>query len=297
MAPWPRLLEGGWLRLRWSIVLGLVLVVLGPLAPAAAASRHPYYLAVGASESLGVQPTFLHPRGLPTDRGYANDLVVLERQRWPGLRLVKVGCPGLTVPEALQGGGRCRFPEGTELATATHFLDTHRGSTVLVTVDLGFNDIRPCLARFIVDQSCVRQALSGIRASLPVVLSRLVAAAGRGTHIVGLRHNDPYLADAGRRATERFADDAQAVFGALNAELQRIYARSGVITADTPREFNEQIRRVVGPGNPGAQGVCAVTWMCAAPPLGPNLHPNTTGYHLIADSIASALDHALGPPR
>jgi lysophospholipase L1-like esterase len=285
------------LRLRWSIALGLMLVVLGPLAPAAAAFHHPYYLAVGASESLGVQPTFLHPRGLPTDRGYANDLVALERRRWPGLVLVQVACPGLTVPEALQGGGRCRFPEGTELATATHFLDGHRDSTVLVTIDLGFNDVRPCLARFRVDQSCVRRALSGIRSSLPVLLGRLVAAAGRGTHIVGLRHNDPYLADAGRRTTEQFADDAQAAFAALNTELQRIYTRSGVITADTPHEFNQQVRRVVGPGSPQAQGVCALTWMCAAAPLGPNLHPNSSGYHLIADSIASALDRALGPPR
>ena len=35
--------------------------------------------------------------------------------------------------------------------------------------------------------------------------------------------------------------------------------------------------------------VCALTWMCAAPPLGPNLHPNDAGYRVIAGALADAL--------
>jgi hypothetical protein len=35
--------------------------------------------------------------------------------------------------------------------------------------------------------------------------------------------------------------------------------------------------------------VCALTWMCTAPPLGPNLHPNDTGYHVIAGALAADL--------
>lgn len=288
---------GGLLRFRWSVVLALTFFLVGPLVPAAASGgAGPYYVAIGASESLGVQPTSLDPHGQPTDHGYANDLLSLERRRWPGLRLVQIGCPGLTVPQAVDGGGRCRFAGGSELATAVAFLRSHRDSTVLVTVDLGFNDLRPCFERFAVDQRCVKVALAGIETTLPVVLGRLVAAAGPQAHIVGLRHNDPFEADAARRPTEQFSDVTAAVLSELNQELQAIYSRSRVLTADSPRAFSEAVRRMVSAGSPGARGACALTWMCVKPPFGPNLHPNTLGYHLIADSIASALDRDLGPP-
>ena len=34
---------------------------------------------------------------------------------------------------------------------------------------------------------------------------------------------------------------------------------------------------------------CALTWMCAAPPMGPNQHPNDTGYRAIAVALAATL--------
>ena len=32
-----------------------------------------------------------------------------------------------------------------------------------------------------------------------------------------------------------------------------------------------------------------VTWMCSAPPLGPNPHPNDAGYRTIVAAIAEAV--------
>src|SRR5579862_460970 len=104
-----------------------------------------YYLAVGASEAVGVQPSATHPWAVRTPDGYANDLLTLEAARWPGLRLVDLGCPGITAQGALDGRGGCAYPAGSEIATAVRFLSEHRGQTVLVTDDIGLNDHCPSL--------------------------------------------------------------------------------------------------------------------------------------------------------
>ena len=31
--------------------------------------------------------------------------------------------------------------------------------------------------------------------------------------------------------------------------------------------------------------ICKLTWMCAAPPVGPNIHANAAGYRLIAGAF------------
>ena len=35
--------------------------------------------------------------------------------------------------------------------------------------------------------------------------------------------------------------------------------------------------------------VCALTWMCVAPPEGPDIHANDAGYALIADTFAAVI--------
>ena len=50
-----------------------------------------YYLALGGSASIGFQPTAARPQGQPTDTGYANDLLSIERSRWHDLQLVQLG--------------------------------------------------------------------------------------------------------------------------------------------------------------------------------------------------------------
>jgi hypothetical protein len=73
-----------------GLTVALVFVGLGSLT--AAASDPPYYVAVGGSGSLGLQPSAAHPHGQATDSGYSNDLVTAERSTWPDLRLVRFGC-------------------------------------------------------------------------------------------------------------------------------------------------------------------------------------------------------------
>ncbi len=289
----------------WAAGAALALGAIGvpPLAAGAAGGTPPttYYLAIGASESLGVQPVALHPEGRPTRQGYADDLVDIERARWPGLSLVQVGCAGETAVAAVDGGGKCPYAAGSQLGAAVDFLRANPGDTVLVTVDLGFNDVRACLAHRAVDAGCVSAALDGIAGVLPGALAELRSAGGPALEIVGLEHNDPFLGDyLDGPAGEAFARDSEVVISQLNHTLAGIYSAAGAAVADVPRAFDLGDQRPVplpGAGTVPAEvaTVCRLSWMCVAGPSQHNVHPNAAGYQAIAGAVATALSSQAPP--
>ena len=99
-------------------------------APAAAS----YYVSVGDSLSVGVQPDKTG-KSLPTNQGYADVLYNMVRPSMPGLRLMKFGCSGETTETMVQGG-ICHYPQGSQLAAATAFLRAHQGSVAFLTIDM-----------------------------------------------------------------------------------------------------------------------------------------------------------------
>src|SRR5262249_59565824 len=78
-----------------------------------------------------------------TRRGYADQVYAALRRSRPGLRLVKLGCPGETT-RTMIAGGICRYLGGSQLASAVAFLRAHRGHVLLVTIDIGANDAEHC---------------------------------------------------------------------------------------------------------------------------------------------------------
>jgi lysophospholipase L1-like esterase len=271
-------------------------------APAASPARVTYYLAVGASESVGYQPQAGRRHGAPTTQGYANDLLARERSRWPGLRLVQVGCPGETAVAAVDGGGPCAYPAGSQLATAVQFLRSHRPATVLVTMDLGFNDIEHCLRARSTGPLCVAGGLAGVRRVLPRAVAQLRAAGGPAMHMVGLEHADPFVARflAGRRGRASAAVSLT-VLQQLNDTLRHLYRATGVAVADVPRFYgtaDQGLTRLAGHGAVplGVARDCRYTWECDRPPYAPNLHPNARGYRAIAGAIAAAVGTGVGGP-
>jgi hypothetical protein len=271
-----------------------VAALAAPGSAGAVTARSEYYLALGGSGSVGEQPTMLSPRGQRTDDGYANDLFDLERARWADLRLVKLGCPGETTMTMLDGGAHCHYDGGTQLADAVAFLHLHP-STVLVTLDLGFNDIRPCLIQQRVDQPCVTRAIDVVRDQMSQILTALHAAEPPGARLVGVGHYDPYLAaylegPAGRA----FALQSLGVIARLNDALRSAYAAADVPMADVAASFattDTKVATLAGVGTvpQDVARACAYTWMCAPTPLGPNQHPNDTGYRAISAAIDDAL--------
>lgn len=272
--------------------MGVVLTA-GP-SVAGATDAPPYYLAVGGSGSVGFQPTPTSPHGQPTGSGYADDLAGRLVSRWPGLTLVRIGCPGATTATMIAGGGHCAYAAGSQLETALAFFHTHP-STVLVTVDLGFNDVVPCLRHFEVDADCVTSALATVSSQLPQILTALRQAAPAGAHFVGVGHYDPYLGFETRGpAADAFADASVGVIDRLNAVLRDAYADAGIPMADVSGAFKMHDATPVDVAGLGdvptsVARVCALTWMCAGAPLGPNTHPNDAGYRIESNALAAAL--------
>ena len=277
-----------------SFAASTALVCLGSGAPAGAATAPPYLLALGGSASVGFQPTPDHPRGQPTSSGYAEDLVPLEQQRWPGLDVVHLGCPGATTMTVLEGGGKCAYPEGSQLQAARAFLRTHP-TTALVTLDLGFNDLLTCMRHEVVDTSCANEALVDVHQQLTQIVAAIKAAAPPDALIVGIGHYDPYLGDYFRGPVgEAFSVESLGVMQRLDATLRADYGAAGVPVADVASAFDladrAQVRWSGLPTVPtDVARTCELTWMCNGPPLGHNVHPDDAGYRAIASAIAEAV--------
>jgi hypothetical protein len=88
-----------------------ILVVLWGSALAHATARPNYYLALGDSLAIGVQPS-ASGEDVPTNQGYADDLLALFRRREPRLGLAKLGCSGETTATMIHGGV-CTYAEGS----------------------------------------------------------------------------------------------------------------------------------------------------------------------------------------
>jgi hypothetical protein len=278
-----------------SLAALAALAALGTPAGAAVTGLDPpYYVALGGSGSVGEQPTAASPRGQPTDEGYANDLNEVERARWPGLQLVKLGCPGETTVTMRQGGDRCHYAAGSQLSAALAFLRLHP-STVLMTLDIGFNDVRPCLSDQHVDEACVAQALLTVHEQIAAMVPLLRAAGPPGMRLVGVGHYDPFLGRYLSGTTgHSFAVESMNVVSRLNDVLRSAYNGAGIPMADVAAAFSTAATsstplagRGVVPRN--VARVCALTWVCSAAPYGPNQHPNDAGYQAISRAIDDAL--------
>ena len=121
-----------------------------------------YYVSVGTSLSVGIQPNASGTL-LPSNDGYPDQLFDLVR---PGveavgqnreLRLVKLGCPGETIDDMVNGGS-CPYLAGSQLDAALDFLRDNSNKVLLLTIDMGANDFRnaDCITNS-VDIDCVNK--------------------------------------------------------------------------------------------------------------------------------------------
>jgi hypothetical protein len=274
-----------------------------PTAGAATAAAVPvkltaFYLDFGGSESLGFQPTGISGHnGERTNTGYANDLLLREELKGVALTLQQVGCPGDTVQSVLNTSqaDACYQPPNTQLTTAVTFLRAHPTGQGLVTVDIGSNNIRPCLESDPVNQSCVAAALAAVQVDLPKVLKQLKAAASSSTHIVGLEYSDPFLGYyiKGSDGPERSAATLVAVDQFDNL-LGKIYTQQGITTAAVPTFFDMNDATPTTVDNVGTlplnvEEACQLSWFCYGRPFGPDDHPSNAGYSMIAAAIEAVL--------
>jgi lysophospholipase L1-like esterase len=254
-----------------------------------------YYLALGDSLAQGVQPDATGA-SVDTRQGYPDQLYAALRPRHPGLRLVKLGCPGETTGTMIDGG-ICRYAGGSQLAAAVAFLRAHRGHVLLITVDIGANDLEDCgsqsnpvkvLACFVTD-------VPGAVSRLATITTRLRTAAGPSVRMVGMSYYLPALAQwrdgSSGQAIARLIERLEAGYNDL---LGHVYAKSdakvaNVFGAFDTGDFGDQMT-VPGIGKVprNVALLCRWTWECTAPPRGPNQHANAAGYAVIARAFGQA---------
>ncbi len=264
-----------------------------------------YYLSLGTSLSVGVQPNGSGVL-LPSDDGYSDQLfasikpaVDTTGAQPRELRLIKLGCPGETLDD-MTNGGNCLYVAGSQLDAAVDFLTDNPGKIHLVTIDMGGNDFRnaDCIGT-VVDLNCVNAVSAQISTDLAVVLAALRNAAGPDTTIVGMNYYNPYLAswleDAAGQALA--VASAQAVAVAMDM-LGMTYATAGMPMADVAAAFeSDDFTNMVASSQPSpndilpvsVNNICESTYMCDAAPVGPDIHANSAGYSLIADTFAAVL--------
>ena len=262
-----------------------------------------YYVSLGTSLSVGVQPNSGGTL-LPTDDGYPDQLFDLIRADFEAaapnreLRLVKLGCPGETLDDMINGGS-CPYVAGSQLDAAVDFLGDNAEKVLLLTIDIGGNDFRnaDCITD-VVDTDCANDISGQIAIDLAVVLEALGNAANPATTIVGMNYYNPYLASwldgqDGQVLATGSADAA--VF--FNNALASTYLTADITMADVyaafeSGEFGMMVSSPNGTVPVNVANICAFTYMCDAPPVGPDIHANVSGYSLIAETLTTALPAA-----
>jgi lysophospholipase L1-like esterase len=278
-----------------ALALGVAMGSIGSSAAGADTSVSAFYLAIGGSGSLGVQPTASYPKGERTDEGYADYLVAQEAAKGVTLELHEIGCSGETTNSMLHGGDHCYSPPDTQLNEAISFLQAHQDEDGLVTIDLGFNDLLPCVRHWSKSSKCVDQKLSTVRDQLTETIGLLKDVAGPNVKFIGVGHYDPYLAD--ELNDSKFADRAGwslHMVRHLDEVLAAVYQSFDIPIADVGDAFRIDSTEPVALAGTGTvpenvAEVCLLTWMCQPPPLGPNIHPNDAGYQTIATAIEDQL--------
>jgi len=255
-----------------------------------------YYLSLGDSLAQGVQPNAAGT-DVETSQGYADQLYTALKATNPALKLDKLGCPGETTTSMINGG-LCTYPDTSQLAQAVAFLKAHLGHVQLVTIDIGANDLNPCIALTVPSQivTCLEKVIPVAVQNLTTIMTQLRAAAGATTKIIGMSYYDPEAADwlQGTSAGRQLAALSRALLSTYNGDLGKVYTAAGATVADVYTAFHTGGSKpyvtlpAFGSVPRYVAYVCSYTWACAAPPVGPNEHANRLGYAVIANTFLNA---------
>jgi lysophospholipase L1-like esterase len=284
-------------------------------APASAAPKVKYAVAIGDSFSAGVQPgvgmkdSFSYPKVSYTQQMLSRASRLL---RLP-LKLEMLACGGATTPSISGreikpcspgvGGFKLPYsntsPRTSQLTYALKFLRQHRGQIAFVTMTLGGNDLLRCVDSTTggFDINCITGGLDTIKANLPSVGRAIKRAAGPGVPLIASGYYDPYLQFLLRGGDQASIGQASlAIQRQLNDTMEEAYASANwkfvrvddlfgtYIPLDQTTNLDPYGQIPIAVAN-----VCTYSWMCAPAPEGPNIHPNQAGYALYAKDNLKAL--------
>lgn len=278
-----------------TVVTAAAVTGAGPAFAAPRATAPTYYVSLGDSLAQGVQP---NAKGVSveTNQGYANQLYTALKMGNPTLKLEKLGCPGETTGSMINGG-ICKYADGNQLAQAVAFLKAHAAATEVVTIDIGANDLNPCVALTTVPKivACLNKVFPPMLKNLATIMTELRAAGGTSLKIVGMTYYVPELAEwLEGGAARQIADAAPELGSIFGQDLRVIYKKFGAPVASMFQAFNTKDTKLVtvpafGKVPTNVANVCYYTWECAPKPQGPNEHANVLGYGLIANTFLKVI--------
>jgi len=304
-----------------ALALVACLVLAAPAAARGSKPRTTYYLSLGDSLSVGIQPGPANDPGheaasVATDQGYSDQLYAKAKKRYRGLKLVKAGCSGATTANMLRGGLNVngvlgcdqpqplyasRSPRTSQMAYAERFIRQHRDRMAFVTVSIGNNDLDTCLGATGVDLQCVQAGQASIDRDLDEIGRRLHRLAGRRLPVIGTTFYDPFLGLYLQGGVLGAAAAASQVLAkAINEQTliptwRRHRARVARIDEafDTYTPFDQTVDDpTFGTVPKAVANICNWTWFCAPAPAGPNIHANKVGYGIIAGAFNQQLKEA-----
>ncbi|MHB8690840.1 MAG: SGNH/GDSL hydrolase family protein [Solirubrobacteraceae bacterium] len=251
-----------------------------------------YYLALGDSLARGAQPNSAGAT-VPTSKGYANDLYAAEKSKIKGLKLLQLGCLGESTT-SMMSGGICKYKGGNQLKAAVRFIKTHK--IAFVTLDIGANDVDFCAPGGVIDLKCLSAGVASIGKNVPKIVAAL-RSAGPDVEMIGMTYYDPFLADYLSGASgQSVAALSVGLAKSVNQTLTTAYTTSKFKVADVATAFDTYVPfTTMVPAPAGGSystiplavaKICQLTWMCAAKPVGPNIHANALGYTAIANVFA-----------
>ena len=284
-----------------ALIAALSLLAI-PAAAQAAKAKPQYYVSLGDSYAAGYQ-RFSQSEARTTRDGFAYQLVGKARKRGYKLKLVNFGCGGETSVSILErktkcgglGPGGVNYAGQTQAAAAVKFLRAHKGQVKLITVSIGGNDVTRCVKE--ADPvACVGPAMDNVKANGKVLLERLRKATCKKTRIVGITYPDVILGSwVGEKPNQDLAKLSVVAFQSLlNPALKQMYESVGGKFVDVTKATGaytplEQTTTLAPYGEiPVAVAeICKLTAYCTYR----DIHPNATGYGIIADLVAKTLPH------
>jgi lysophospholipase L1-like esterase len=263
-------------------------------------NQYNYYLALGDSLAWGYQPGPAGT-GVKSGHGYADDIAAqLRRDGDRHLKYVNLSCPDETTGTMLDGDCPGLAQSGQKYKVqqdaAVDFLKAHPHARILVTLDIGANNVDSCVTATSVDVSCIEDGLSAAQTQLPEILAGLKAAAGSHVTFAAMNYYDPFLAlwltgSSGQTLAQESVD----LSADFNGILDGAFADYGVKVADVSTAFDTtdftdtaSFDGTTVPVN--VAEICRLTYMCDPAPVGPDFHTTDAGYALIAKTFEPLIE-------
>ena len=295
---------------RIATILSAVAILLAIAVPAVSATPgEGVYLSLGTSLAAGSQADAAGDTTFSSTSSYTDQL----HQRLKGrlaseLAHVKLGCPGETTDQLLGGvdddgdPSNCAdlYATGSQIGDALATIE--RGEVVLITIDVGANDLFDAQLLCGTDPACLGAQIQSIAFKAAQIVT-VIRDAGYAGPIVAMNYYNPLAAAAigyingvaGQQAPNPFiALSSDALVSSLNGALSQAYGAFGIPIADVYSAFNagdfdDEIPQNGQPDN--VDVLCKLSYMCPSDEMvKANIHLNKDGYRVVAKEFLDHID-------